>query len=59
MKTLNHQEEEQTYENKNDVFKCLECGKKTTRENIHKIWKVIPFCDEDKKTYYCGCRGWE
>ena len=45
--------------NKGDVFKCAECKKKTTRGEIRKIWNSIPFCNEEDKTYYCGCSGWD
>lgn len=48
-----------TKKTKNDVFKCVSCGKKTTREAILKIWTEIPLGNEDLKRYYCGCLGWE
>lgn len=52
-------EQELTEENKNDVFTCTECKKKTTRGEIRKIWNSIPFCKEETKQYYCGCHGWD
>jgi hypothetical protein len=52
-------EKELTQENAKDVFTCTECRKKTTREEIRKIWTSIPFVKEAEKTYYCGCRGWD
>jgi len=47
-----------TDENQSDIFKCTNCKEKTTRGEIRQKWKVIPFCKEDKKEYYCGCDGW-
>lgn len=45
--------------NKNDIFTCTCCNKETTRNEILKIWKSIPFVNEKNKTYYCGCYGWD
>lgn len=45
-------------EDNNDVFTCQDCKKKKTRDEILKIWKKIPFVNEDNKRYYCGCNGW-
>lgn len=45
--------------NKTDVFKCTDCKKTTTRGEIRKKWKHIPFGNEERKTYYCGCYGWD
>lgn len=52
-------EKELNEENSNDVFTCQDCKKKTTRDEIRKIWKRIPFCKEESKIYYCGCNGWD
>ena len=52
-------EKELTAETENDVFKCDVCKKTTTRKEIRKIWRSIPFGDEEKKEYYCGCIGWD
>lgn len=52
-------ESELTEKNKGDVFTCQDCKGKTTRGEIRKIWSSIPFCDEAKKVYYCGCNGWD
>ena len=54
-----NKEKELDDDNKSDEFKCQACPKKTTRGEIRKIWNSIPFVNEDKKTYYCGCMGWE
>ena len=52
-------EEELNDSNKDDVFTCQYCKKKTTRVEIRKIWNQIPFCEEESKKYYCGCMGWD
>jgi len=52
-------EDELTEENKDDVFTCQDCKKKTTRGEIRKIWSSIPFAEEEGKKYYCGCNGWD
>ena len=51
-------EKKLTDKNAGDVFKCSMCGKPTTRGEILIRWTSIPFCEEDKKKYYCGCIGW-
>ena len=52
-------EKELNEENSNDIFTCQDCKKKTTRGDIRKIWKQIPFVKEESKRYYCGCNGWD
>jgi hypothetical protein len=51
-------EKELTEENSNDVFTCKDCRCKTTRGDIRKKWKQIPFVEEETNNYYCGCSGW-
>lgn len=48
-------EKQRTEENKDDVFTCGDCHEKTTRDEILKNWDNIPFCNEEDKSYYCGC----
>lgn len=57
MKDIN--EPELTEENGKDIFTCSYCGKQSTRLEIRKIWKSIPFGTERDKRYYCGCSGWD
>ena len=45
-------------ENENDIFKCDSCKNTATRKEIRKKWLSIPFGNEEKKRYYCGCMGW-
>jgi len=52
-------EKELTPETENDIFKCNCCKETTTRKDIRNKWKQIPFGNEEKKEYYCGCMGWD
>ena len=53
------EEEKITKENENDMFKCPYCKEESTRKSIRTIFTSIPFCEEEKKEYYCGCMGWD
>lgn len=52
-------EKKLTPETENDTFKCFYCKETTTRKEIRKKWTCIPFGNEDKKEYCCGCMGWD
>jgi hypothetical protein len=52
-------EKKLTKENENDKFKCQACPDIWTRKKILSIWTSIPFGNEEKKTFYCGCMGWD
>jgi hypothetical protein len=49
---------ELTENNSNDIFTCNDCKKGKKRSDIKKVWKHIPFAEEEVKKYYCGCNGW-
>tara|TARA_R110000772_G_C13310310_1_gene440384 strand:- start:47379 stop:47651 length:273 start_codon:yes stop_codon:yes gene_type:complete len=38
---------------------CSACGKAAAQKDILKIWTSVPFLQEKKKQYYCGCMGWD
>lgn len=42
----------------NDLLTCQDCKSKKERKDILKIWVEVPFVNENNKTFYCGCRGW-
>lgn len=42
-----------------ETIHCIHCKKESQVADILKIWKDIPFYDENTKSYYCGCRGWD
>jgi hypothetical protein len=57
--SVDKNEKELTEATKNDTFKCDYCKQISTREKIRKTWKAIPFGNEEEKTFYCGCMGWD
>lgn len=42
-----------------EELKCDDCDKVTKTEKILKMWKEPPFYNSKRKTYYCGCRGFD
>lgn len=51
-------EKELTQETESDIMTCVSCEEETTREQVIKIYKRVPF-EESNNKYYCGCIGWE
>ena len=43
----------------NTELKCSDCWNKKTRGEVKKQFDSPPFLKPRKKTYYCGCYGWE
>lgn len=39
-------------------LKCTECSK-PAYPGFYQTWTNIPFVNIQRKTFYCGCRGWD
>ena len=37
-------------------YTCTDCGRKVKDFSANKM---IAFCDDKRKQFYCGCRGWD
>jgi DNA-directed RNA polymerase subunit RPC12/RpoP len=39
-------------------FKCTYCGK-PAYPGYYKTWTKLPFVNIQRKSFYCGCGGWD